>query len=148
MSDTTDLNTSPWPRDLKIFALFSALWAAGLTARILVRDSAYYPGAPMEAVVAGIQFGGYSASLVLIAQAMTFSVFAIGIAAERKWGLVLALFYMLEIAFSNLIFMAANIWDFTQGRNVRNSGWIGIAAVLILLYLWIRSRELLFGPDS
>ncbi len=148
MPDTTDPKTSRWPRDLKVFAFFSAVWAAGLTARILIRDAADYPQPPLEAIVVGMQFAGYSARVALVVQAVAFSAFAIGIAAERKWGLVLALFCMLEVAFSNLIFMTAYMWDLAQARNVRTSGWIGIATVLILLYLWIRSRELLFGPDS
>ena len=79
---------------------------------------------------------------------MAFSTVALGLAAERKWGLVLALVYMLEVVISDLIFMMTYMGDLSQGRNVRVAGLIGIVAVLILLYLWIRARDLLFGRHS
>ncbi len=135
---------APWPRDLKFFALFSAFWAAGLTARILMREATMYPEGPLEAVIGGMKFYGPLARAITLVQASIFAGFAVGIATERKWGLVLALFYMLQVVMSHLIFMIAYMYDPTQGADVRISALGGAIAVLILLYLWIRSRELLF----
>jgi hypothetical protein len=132
-----------WPRDLKIFALLAALWAAGLTARIVVRDVAYYQ-TPLEAILLGMRFDGVPARLALIIQAMAASAVAIGLASERRWGLVLALIYTLEVVAGSLIFMTTYMGDLAEGRNVRLSGLVGILSVMILLYLWIRARDLLF----
>jgi hypothetical protein len=147
MAATTDTKRARWPRDLKIFALIAALWAAALTARIVMRDVTYYSQAPLEAVLLGMKFDGYPARLVLVAQAMAVSTLAIGLAAERRWGLLLALVYMLEVVVSNLIFMMTYMDDLSQGRSVRISGLTGIVSVLILLYLWIRARDLLFDEN-
>jgi hypothetical protein len=73
---------------------------------------------------------------------------AIGLAAERRWGLLLALVYMLGVVVSNLIFMMTYMDDLAQGRSVRISGLTGIVSVLILLYLWIRARDLLFDENQ
>jgi hypothetical protein len=74
---------------------------------------------------------------------MAASTLALGLAAERRWGLLLALGYMLEVVISNLIFMMTYMDDLAQGRNVRLAGLVGIVSVVILLYLWIRGRDLL-----
>jgi hypothetical protein len=137
-----------WPRDLKVFALLAALWAAALTARIVVRDVTYYSQTPLEAIFFGMRFDGNFARFVLIAQAMAASTVAIGLAAERRWGLVLAFLYLLEAVASNLIFMTSYIDDLAEGSNVRLSGLAGIVAVLVLLYLWIRAHDLLLDDDA
>ena len=148
MAAMTDTKRARWPRDLKIFALLAALWAAALTARIVMRDVTYYSQAPLEAVLLGMKFDGFPARLVLVAQAMAVSTLAIGLAAERRWGLLLALVYMLGVVVSNLIFMMTYMDDLAQGRSVRISGLTGIVSVLILLYLWIRARDLLFDENQ
>jgi hypothetical protein len=134
----------PWPQDLKFFALFSAFWAAGLTARVLVRQVTMYSGGPLETVIGGMKFYGPLARALTLVQASVFAGFAIGIATERKWGLILAIFYMVQVVMSHLIFMIAYMYDPTQGANVRVAALGGAIAVLILLYLWIRARDLLF----
>jgi hypothetical protein len=37
--------------------------------------------------------------------------------------------------------------DLAQGRNVRLAGLVGIVSVVILLYLWIRGRDLLWDEN-
>jgi hypothetical protein len=87
--------------------------------------------------------------MVLMAQAMVGFTIALAVAAERRWGLRLALIFMIEVVASNLIFMLRYMNDLSQGSRVRISGLTGIIAVLILLYLWIRVREILIGdPPS
>jgi hypothetical protein len=133
-----------WPRDLKFFALIAALWAAALTGKMVLRDVAEYSPLQLEAVLFGIKFDGYPAHLVVAAQAMAIFSLAIGLAAERRWGLLLAFGYLLQVVLSNLIFMMTYMGDIGQGSNVRGAGLAGIVAVLGLLYLWIRARSLLF----
>ena len=111
--------------------------------RIVMRDVSYYAQAPIEAVLLGIKFDGFSARLVLSAQAMAAATLALGLAAERRWGLRFALACLLEVVISNFIFMLTYMDDLREGRSVRLAGWFGIAAVLILLYLWVRGRDLL-----
>jgi hypothetical protein len=147
MAATTDITRARWPRDLKLFALLTAIWAAWLTARIVMRDVTYYAQAPIEAVLLGMRFEGLSARLVLAAQAMAAATLALGLAAERRWGLRFALACVLEVVVSNLIFMTVYMDDIAEGRNVRLAGLVGIAAVLILLYLWVRGRGLLIDEN-
>jgi hypothetical protein len=147
MAATTNITRARWPRDLKLFALLTAIWASWLTARIVMRDVTYYAQAPIEAVLLGMRFDGFSARLVLAAQAMAAATLALGLAAERRWGLRFALACVLEVVVSNLIFMTVYMDDIAEGRNVRLAGLVGIAAVLILLYLWIRGRGLLIDEN-
>ena len=147
MAATTDIKRARWPRDLKVFALLAALWAAALTARIVMRDVTHYSQMSLEAVLFGMKFDGFPARLVLVGQAMAASTLALGLATERRWGLLLALVYMLEVVVSNLIFMMAYMDDLAQGSNVRFAGLIGIVAVVVLLYLWIRGCDLLWDEN-
>lgn len=141
----TQPDRKPWPRDLKLFALCSALWAAAITIRILLADySDYGIDAEVQAVIGGMKFLGTAARVVLLAQATIFAAFAIGVAAERKWGLVLALFYLVEIIISHLIYMMAYMDTIGESAQLRSAAAEGVLAVLVLLYLWIRSRDLLF----
>jgi hypothetical protein len=142
MAVANDIKRTRWPRDLKIFASLAALWAIGLMARVVVRDVMGYSHTQLETTLLGMRFDGYAARSALLAQASAAFTVAIGLAAERRWGLVLALIYMLEMVASNLIFMTTYMDDLGQGRNVRLAGLIGIVSVAVLLYLWIRARDL------
>jgi hypothetical protein len=143
MAAITDIKPARWPRDLKAFALFAAIWAAWLTARIVMRDLTYYAQMPIEAVILGMKFDGLAARMVLAVQAIAVAALALGLAAERKWGLRFALLCLFEVVVSNLIFMLAYMDDIAEGRNVRLAGIIGIGSVLLLLYLWVRARGLM-----
>lgn len=145
----TQQKRQPWPQDLKFFALFSALWAAAITTRILLADlSLYSADVELQAVIGGMKFLGTAARVVLLAQAAIFAAFAIGVAAERKWGLVLALFYLAETIMSHLIYMLAYMGTIGESVHLRKAAAEGVLAVLVLLYLWIRSRELLFDAGG
>jgi hypothetical protein len=143
MAASADIKRPRWPRDLNLFAVLAALSAAALTARIVIRDVTYDAQMPLQAVLLGIRFEGYGARLVLIAQAAVVFVVAIGLAAERRWGLVLAMAALTELVASNLIFMLSYMDDVAEGHYVRSAGWIGMVAVVALLYVWIRARDLL-----
>ena len=144
MTAITDTGCARWPRDLKVFAILTALWASALTARMLIRDLMPYATAQLDAVIFGMRFVGHPARLVLAVQAMIGFSIAIGIAAERRWGILIALAFMLEVIASDLIFMVAHMDDIAQWRDVRISGLLGVFAVLVLLYLWIRARDLVW----
>ena len=148
MPDTRHPTHDPWPRDLKIFALVCAVWTAGLIGRVVVSDNSYYPEGPVQAMMIGMKFSGPIARLALVVQAVVVATFAVGISLEQKWALVLALLCMLEVVTSHLIFMVAYMRDFSQATNVRISGLIGMLGVMVLLYLWIRSRDLLFDQRA
>ncbi|HLX36649.1 MAG TPA: hypothetical protein VKR29_02570 [Candidatus Binataceae bacterium] len=145
MAATDDLHRARWPRDLKIFAVCAALWAGALTARLVMRDIVYYSATPIDAILFGMRFEAPAARAVLAAQAMCGFSIAIGIAAEKQWGLWLAFAYMAEVVASEFIFMTAYMDNLAVGSEVRAAGLLGISAVLLLLYLWIRARALLMG---
>lgn len=147
MAAITDIKHPRWPRDLKAFALFAAIWAAWLTARIVMRDVTYYAQAPIEAVILGMKFDGFAARMVLAVQAFAVATLALGLAAQRRWGLRFALLCLFEVVVSNLIFMMAYMDDIAEGRNVRLAGIIGIGSVLLLLYLWVRARDLMHDEN-
>jgi hypothetical protein len=138
-----DSEHSRWPFDLILFGAMSALWAAVLAGRVIWRELAYFPDESLEGVIAGIKFYGTQAQVVLLCEAAVFASFGLGIAMRRRWALVLAMLYMAEVVFSTLAFMLIYWRDISQTLSVRIAGAQGPAAVLLLLYLWIRSRELI-----
>jgi hypothetical protein len=133
-----------WPTDLKIFASLSAVWAVALMARVIAREVIF--GTPIQAVIGGMKFYGDGASMVLLIEAAIFATFAIGIATEQRWGLMLALFYLAEVVISHLVFVITYFHDLGESAHVRFAAAEGPAVVLILLYVWIRSRDLLARP--
>ena len=143
MVAVTDNRRSRWPRDLKAFAFFAALWAGVLTARLVLRDVVYYAETPLHAILFGMRFEGLAARVVLAAKAMTGFSIAIGIATDKEWGIWLALAYLVEVIASDVIFMTAYMDSIAQASEVRVAGYLGMSAVLLLLYLWIRARDLL-----
>jgi hypothetical protein len=147
MAASTDRKPARWPRDLKLVALLAALWAAALVAQIVIRDITFSP-MPLQTIALGMKFEGLAARIAMVAQAAAISAIAFGLAAERKSGLWFALIYMLEVVVSRLIFMISYMDDISQAHNVRVSGLLGIGAVLILLYLWIRAHEVLFDENQ
>ena len=147
MAASTDINRPRWPLDLKICALLASLWVAVLIGRIVIHDATFSPF-ELETVTLGLRFEGFSARVAMVIQAMIIAATSVGLAAERRWGLRLAFACLAEVVISRLIFMTVYMGDFSQMRNVRTSGMLGIGAVLVLLYLWIRARDLLFSPNN
>jgi len=143
MAAGTDTRRARWPRDLKLFGWLMGFWAAAIFAQIVLSDMTY-SAMPFEAIALGLKFEGIAARVAMAAQAMALSTAAIGLVAERRWGLWFAITYIMQVALSRLVFMTAYMDDLAEARNVRSSGLLGIAAVLILLYLWIRARDLMW----
>jgi hypothetical protein len=134
-----------WPSDLTLFAVLAAVWSLTLFVRALSPLPLGYLGDPMQAVMAGIKFRGGEARIVTVVHAALVAVFAGGMLARRRWGVVLALFYMVEVVLSHLVFILAYLDVRSESVHVRMAAFEGPTLVLILLYLWIRSRDLLFG---
>jgi len=85
---------------------------------------------------------------VLIVEAGIFGVMAIGVFAHRRWGLLLALCYMVQVVMSHLAFSIAYLPIRSEWINVRVVASEGPMMVLITLYLWIRACDLIFDSHS
>ena len=62
---------------------------------------------------------------------------------SQRWGLILALLYFAEVVISHIVFFATNYNVPSQALHVKITGIEGPIVLVILLYLWIRSRPLL-----
>jgi len=133
-----------WPFDLRVFAVVAGLWALCLAASAFVRVGDVDLVDPIETIFAGVRFNGDDARLVLIVEAGVFAAMAIGIFAHRRWGLLLALCYMVQVVMSHLAFAIAYLPFQSEWMNVRAVASRGPMMVLITLYLWIRACDLIF----
>jgi hypothetical protein len=137
-----------WPIDVRAFGVLSAFWAAYLVFLTFMRDPVMDPDGPLRALIAGIPFYGRAAQFVLLGQAAIFWAIAVGIAARRRWGLVLALFYTAQAVVSRLVFVLTYLGTRSEIRPVRSAALEGAALVIITLYLWIRTNELVFSRGA
>ncbi len=137
-----------WPIDVRVFGVLSAFWAAYLVFLIFMRDPVMDPGGPLRALIGGIPFYGHSAQLVLLAEASIFWATAVGIAARRRWGLVLALFYTGQAVVSRLVFIVTYLGTRSEIEHVRAAALEGAALVIITLYLWIRTDQLVLSRGA
>jgi hypothetical protein len=137
-----------WPIDVRVFGVLSAFWAAYLVFLTFMRDPVMDPRGPLRALIGGIQFYGRGAQFVLLAQAAIFWATAVGISARRGWGLVLALFYTAQAVVGRLIFILTFLGTRSEIEHVRSAALEGAALVIITLYLWIRTNELVLSRGS
>jgi hypothetical protein len=137
-----------WPIDVRVFGVLSAFWAAYLVFLIFMRDPVMAPDGPLRALIGGVEFFGRAAQFVLLGQVAVFWAIAVGIAARRRWGLVLALFYTAQAVVSRLVFILSRIGERSEIGHVQSAALDGAALVIITLYLWIRTNELVFSRGS
>jgi hypothetical protein len=133
---------SRWHRDLLVFALLCTLWSALLIFRV-IRDPFSSQAYPFQDVFLGIKFYGHAARITMTVQAIAFAAFGIGILLHQRWGLILALLYFAQVVISHIIFFATNFSVPLQAIHVKITAVEAPIVVVILLYLWIRSRPLL-----
>ena len=133
-----------WPFDLRVFAAMAGLWAMCLVLRAFVHVGEIAVVDPIETILAGMRFNGDAARLVLIVEAGIFGAMALGVFARRRWGLMLALCYMVQVVMSHLAFVIAYLPIRLEWMNVRAVASQGPMMVLITLYLWIRACDLIF----
>jgi hypothetical protein len=136
-----------WHRDLLVFALLCILWAALLMFRVVARDPLSSPTNPFQDVFLGVKFYGHAAHLTMTIQAIIFAAFGIGILLQQRWGLILGLLYFAQVVMSHIIFFATNFNVPWQAVHVKITVIEGPIVLLILLYLWFRSRPLLVHPS-
>src|SRR6202162_1152562 len=143
----SDPSQAVWPFDLRVFAVIAGLWSLclAISALIPVPIADVELVDPIETIFAGVRFAGYDARVVLIVQAGIFAAIAVGVLFHRRWGLLLALFYMVEVVMSHLAFVIAYLPIHSEWENVRAVASQGPMVVLITLYLWIRGYDLIFG---
>ena len=140
----SDLPQVKWPLDLRVFAVMSALWAACLAVSTFIHVGEMEVVDPVVTIFAGVRFSGDDARLVLIVEAGIFAMIALGVFTHRRWGLLLALCYMVQVVMSHLAFVIAYMQIPSEWMNVRAAASQGPMMVLITLYLWIRSCDLIF----
>jgi hypothetical protein len=145
----SDPSHAVWPFDLRVFAVVAGLWSLclAISALIPVPVADIELVDPIETIFAGVRFAGYDARVVLIVQAGIFAAIAIGVFFYHRWGLLLALFYMVEVVMSHLAFAIAYLPIHSEWQNVRAVASQGPMVVLITLYLWIRSYDLIFDSQ-
>jgi hypothetical protein len=146
----SDPSQAFWPLDLRVFAVVAGLWSLclAISALIPVPVADVDLVDPVETIFAGVRFAGYDARVVLIVQAGIFAAIAVGVFFHRRWGLLLALWYMVEVVMSHLAFVIAYMPIHSEWENVRAVASQGPMVVLITLYLWIRGYDLIFGSPS
>lgn len=142
----SDPSHAVWPFDLRIFAVVAGLWSLclAISALIPVPVADVELIDPIETIFAGVRFAGHDARIVLIVQAGIFAAIGIGVFFHHRWGLLLALCYMVEIVMSHLAFVIAYMPIHSEWENVRTVASQGPMVVLITLYLWIRGYDLIF----
>lgn len=133
-----------WPADLQVFALLAGLWAMCLAANAFVHVGEIVVTDPIETIFAGVRFNGDAAQFVLVVEAGIFAAMAIGIFAHQRWGVLLALCYMVQVVMSHLAFAIAYLPFHAEWMNVRAVASRGPMMVLVTLYLWIRASDLIF----
>jgi hypothetical protein len=133
-----------WPLDLRVFASLCGLWSLCLGISAFVHVGEINVADPIETIFAGVRFSGDEARIVLIVEAGIFAAISVGVFAQRRWGLLLALCYMVQVVMSHLAFAIAYLPFRSEWMNVRAVASQGPMMVLITLYLWIRACDLIF----
>src|SRR6266481_5198538 len=137
-----------WPLDLRVFAIMAGIWAICLVMRAFVNLGVYEVFDPLQVVFGGVRFNGDAARIVLIVEAGIFASVAIGVFAEQRWGLLLALCFMAQVVMSHLAFVIAYLPIRSEWMTVRATAMQGPTIVLITLYLWIRASDLIFDAPA
>jgi hypothetical protein len=137
-----------WPFDLRVFAIMAGIWAICLVMRAFVNVGDYEVFDPLRVVFGGVRFDGDAARIVLIVEAGIFASVAIGVFAEQRWGLLLALCFMAQVVMSHLAFVIAYLPIRSEWMTVRATAMQGPTMVLITLYLWIRASDLIFDARA
>jgi hypothetical protein len=136
----------PWPIDLRVFGVLAMLWSFYLVWRVMIGDPFGSYLAPARALLGGNVFYGSQAQIVLLVEAGIFWAIGVGMVSGRRWSLLLSLFYMAETVISYLVFILAYMNIRAEWTHVHEAARLGPSIVLITLYLWIRSRDLIFDP--
>lgn len=136
-----------WPLDTRLFAIALGLWACRLLIHAFLDPGELGLGDSLM-LLAGLKLFGDAARFALLAEASIFFVLAWGILTQQRWAMLLALGVAADIVLSHLLFVTFNLNNPGKLASVRIKAKEGPVLVAITLYLWIRSKELVFHRPS
>ena len=136
--------TKRWPLDTKLFAIGLAVWALHVLGRAFLDESQLTVGRALM-LFNGLKLYADEARIALLAEAGIFSVVALGMYLQRRWALLMALALMADIVLNHLLFVITNLSTPHELAHVRTEAFEGPILVALTLYLWIRSKWLVFG---
>ncbi|HUA36081.1 MAG TPA: hypothetical protein VMA09_20900 [Candidatus Binataceae bacterium] len=136
-----------WPLDTRLFAIALGLWACRLLIHAFLDAGELGLGDSLM-LLAGLKLFGDAARFALLVEASIFFVLAWGILTEQRWAMLLALGVAADIVLSHLLFVAFNLNNPAKLSSVRTKAAEGPALVAVTLYLWIRSKALVFHWPS
>jgi len=136
-----------WPIDTRLFAIGLGLWACRLLLRAFFDAGELGLGDSLM-LLAGLKLFGDAARFALLVEASVFFVLAWGILIEQRWAMLLALGIAADIVLSHFLFVAFNLSNPARLSSVRAKAAEGPVLVAITLYLWIRSKDLVFHRRS
>jgi hypothetical protein len=96
----------------------------------------------------GVKFYGSAARTKIIIQAVIYAAFGIGVLLHQRWGLVLGLFYFVQVVIGHVIFIVTNFNVPSQAVHVKIAAIEGPIMFVILLYLCIRNLALLVHASA
>jgi hypothetical protein len=131
-----------WRLDLRIFAGLCILWSAILIARALFNLVAG-PGVQIEDVIFGVKFYGNEARVTMALQAIIIGSFGIGILMRQRWGVILALLYMVQVVAGHVIFITSNLGVESQRPHVKIAAAESPVILFIALYVLYRAVPIL-----
>jgi hypothetical protein len=133
-----------WPLDTKLFAIGLGAWALHVIGRAFFEDSALNVGRALM-LFNGLKLYADEARIALLIEAGIFLVVALGMLLRRRWALLMAFALMADIVLNHLLFVIANLSTPAELARVRTEAFEGPIVVALALYLWIRSKQLVFG---
>ena len=80
--------------------------------------------------------------MVLYIESSIYAFIAAGMIGQRRWGLILAIVFLLQVIASHIAFALTFVSDPIQTMSVRAAAMQGPSIVMITLYLWIRANDL------
>jgi hypothetical protein len=139
--------TKRWPLDTKLFAIGLAAWAWHVLERAFREESQVTVGRALM-LFNGLKLYADEARIALLIEAGIFFVVALGMYLQRRWALLMAFALMADIVLNHLLFVIANLSTPAELARVRTEAFEGPILVALALYLWIRSKRLVFGWNA
>ncbi len=136
--------TQRWPLDTKLFAIGLGAWALHVIERAFYEDSDLNVGRALM-LFNGLKLYANEGRIALLIEAGIFFVVALGMYSQRRWALLMAFALMADIVLNHLLFVIANLSTPAELARVRTEAFEGPIVVALALYLWIRSKQLVFG---
>jgi hypothetical protein len=150
LAGSTSMSPSPtqrWPLDTKLFAIGLAAWALHVVGRAYFEESQLTVGRALM-LFNGLKLYADEARIALLVEAGIFFAVALGMYLQRRWALLMAFALMADVVLNHLLFVITNLSTPAELTRVRTEAFEGPVLVALALYLWIRSKRLVFGWNS